>query len=316
MIQETTQRHIERTQIYREKYTWRPKNLMIQTKAVIQELSHTIKGPTALRTRMLLTNLMKILDWFESNFPEPDTIDLISLLARPIRMEMLEVHIISNERMINTLITIKEKQHCDIEELNRISNTTLKIILRLKSALALFAHGAKSIRVLDTIIRKLGFDQLNWESEIERLESLEIKICGIFQGNDKNTRELIRIRNLSIKKGQIKEEAARAIIKKEKRSIEQICGTRYIKIQTGEQKDSLKQATVRFLKEVQDNQIMDHPEELRKTTNKEKTQRDTEGEREENRGEESKIHKFQTNKWLMVDSRTLSPPHADLDTLN
>ena len=85
---------------------------MIQTKAVIQELSHTIKGPTALRTRMLLTNLMKILDWFESNFPEPDTIDLISLLARPIRMEMLEVHIISNEKMVNTLITIKEKQHC------------------------------------------------------------------------------------------------------------------------------------------------------------------------------------------------------------
>ena len=84
-------------------------------------------------------------------------------------------------------------------------------------------------------------------------------------------------------------------MEKEEKSIDEICGTSYVKVQTGEEKDSMNQVAIQYLKEIQKSQIMDQPEKLPKA--------------------ESEIQRFQSNKWLLVNPITLKPTSYTLNSI-
>ena len=112
-------------------------------------------------------------------------------------MEMLEIHVISNGAITNNLLIIREKKHCNTGHLKLIIRETMKILLRLRSTMTLLAHTAKTVGIIERIIKKLGFEQLRWETELESLKRMKIKISRVFEGRGKDTKKRIEIRNLN-----------------------------------------------------------------------------------------------------------------------
>ena len=288
----------------RIKHRWKSEILLKQAKIVINELSKSIKGPAVFRVKLLFTNLLKIIDWFEKNVPEPVTLELITPLANIIKMEMMEVQVIINEAMIQCLTLIRTKQYCNAQDLNFMTNISIKIILRLKSLIKLLVESDILEVVLERILQKLAHRQLNWSIELSNLKSIQVELpYDICKGRSGQIRHQMEERNKVIKNAAINESIAKTIMKMEGACTDEILSPTQIDIPNHIKMNDMRGTTALYIDRLIKKQIVDQPEKIRTCMNK--WQNNNEQKQRQIGTEKSKETRDST--MLMVSPFTLEP---------